>query len=311
MLVSLLAPATLAQDKEKEKDKNKSTSEEIIIKRKSDKDAKVVIEIKGDEVLINGKPAEEFEDDNIIVRKGKGVRVIAPVSPFRSQGGAYSFNDNGHYFYSFGNTALLGVVTQNDDKGARITEVSKESAAEKAGLKKGDVITKIDDEVIEGPNDLLKVVRKHKPEEKVKVVYLRDGKENTVTVTLGKRGQFDLGQFHFEAPNLNLNLNEGQWPHVFSFSNRPRLGIKAQDTEDGKGVKVIGIDDESAAQKAGLQKDDIITEFDGKTVNSTDELSAAAREAKEKASVKVKIERKGKAQTLEIKTPRKLKTANL
>lgn len=310
MLVSLIAPATQAQDNDKEKEKNKSYSEEIIIKKKNDQNARVVIEIKGDEVLVNGKPAEEFEDDNISIRKRKGVTIINP-SPFRIQGGPYSAYSEGPNFFYTTNAAYLGVFTQKDAKGARIMEVKKESPAEKAGLKKGDVITKIDNNEIDNHNELSKVIAKYKPEDKVKLVYLRDGKENTITVTLGKRNAFDLGQFNFDIPGLDLHFRDGQFPNVYAFGNRPRLGIKAQDTEDGKGVKVIGIDDEPAADKAGLKENDIITEFDGKTVNSTDELSAAAREAREKASVKVKVERNGKAQTLEIKTPRKLKTANL
>ena len=76
-------------------------------------------------------------------------------------------------------------------------------------------------------------------------------------------------------------------------------------------MKVLDVDDESAAEKAGIKKDDVITEFDGKKVNSTDELASAARESKEKPAVKVTFNRDGKSQSVEIKTPKKLKTANL
>ena len=92
---------------------------------------------------------------------------------------------------------------------------------------------------------------------------------------------------------------------------RPRLGIKAQDTEDGKGVKVIDVANESLADKAGIKEGDIITEFDGKAINSADELVEVAQESREKSSVKLQIVRDGKSQSVEIKTPKKLKTANL
>ncbi|HXO75999.1 MAG TPA: hypothetical protein VN824_12200, partial [Puia sp.] len=49
--------------------------DEIIIKRKSDKDAKVTVEIKNGEVLIDGKPASDYQDDDISVRKRK-IRVM-------------------------------------------------------------------------------------------------------------------------------------------------------------------------------------------------------------------------------------------
>ena len=91
----------------------------------------------------------------------------------------------------------------------------------------------------------------------------------------------------------------------------PKLGIKAQDTEEGKGVKVLDVADESLAEKAGIKEGDIITEFDGKTINSADDLAEAAQDAREKSSMKVQLTRDGKSQTIEIKIPKKLKTANL
>ena len=53
----------------------------------------------------------------------------------------------------------------------------------------------------------------------------------------------------------------------------PKLGISVQDTDDGKGVKVIEVDEESNAAKAGVKENDIITNFNGKEVNSADEVA--------------------------------------
>lgn len=306
-LLVLLAQPTLAQDKEKSKDKSKN--EEIIIKRKTDKDTKVTIEIKGDEVLVNGKPADEYEDENISISKHRGYSIVTPRTPFRAQGGTWSYNGNDLLGEEL---AFLGVTTDDDDKGARIEQVTDESAAEKAGLKKGDIITKIDDSKIETPDQLTKAIRKHKPQEKATITYLRDGKEQKTTATLGNRRTMVRDMI---APRINANpnfdLNFEGLGRTYSYNARPRLGVKAQDTEEGKGVKVIGIDDESIAEKAGLKEGDVITEFDGKSINDTDDLSKAARESREKSSVTVKYSRDGKAQTAELKTPKKLKTTNL
>jgi serine protease Do len=321
-LALLLCQPLAAQDnKDKDKDKNKEKSkitdnEELIIKKKGDKDAKVTIEIKGDEITVNGKPLEDFDDDNIVIKKGRTI-IYGPGashSPFTGQGGSLNFDNHSDIFND--NDAFLGVVTDNDDRGARIEEVTDNSAADKAGLKKGDVITKIDETKIEDPEGLTKTIRKHKPEDKIEVTYYRDGKTNKAEVTLGKRKgrtfllqdrQFDMPNFNFDWKD-NDNFNRS---YSYSYNGKPRLGIKAQDTEDGKGVKVLGVDDESAAEKAGLKEDDVITEFDGKKVNSTDELASAARESKDKPAVKITFNRDGKSQTVEIKTPKKLKTANL
>jgi serine protease Do len=56
---------------------------------------------------------------------------------------------------------------------------------------------------------------------------------------------------------------------------------------------------------------DIITQFEGKEVNSAETLANLARENKEKYSLKLKLNRDGKYQEVEVKIPRKLKTANL
>lgn len=314
-LLALLAQPTFAQDKEKDKDKDKekekSKNEHIIISRKSDKDTKVTIEIKGNEVLVNGKPADEFEDENIKISKQRGYSIVTPRTPFRSQSGSWSFNGNE---FNMGDYAFLGVVTEDHEKGVKIESVTDESAAEKGGLKTGDVITKVDENVINKPEDLTKAIRKHKPDEKATITYLRDGKEQKATVTLGKRNGLlysDLAPRVNVNPNFDLNFDNGAFNRTYSYSGRARLGVKAQDTEDGKGVKVIGIDEESIAEKAGLKEGDVITEFDGKAVNDTDALSKAARESREKSSVTVKYNRDGKAQTAELKTPKKLKTTNL
>jgi serine protease Do len=318
-LTLLLCQPLAAQDKEKDKDKDKgknkiSDNEDIIIKRKGDKDTKITIEIKGDDIMVNGKPLDEFIDENIVIHKGKENLFYAPHSPFRGQGGTLSFGDD-HTFLR--QSPVLGVYTEKDKdvKGAIIQKVTEGSAADKAGLKENDVIKKIDDEVIDSPEDLSKVIGKHKPEEKISITYERGGKSNKTEATLGKRKGQTLalrGAPQFEMPNFNFDWKDGDFsPRMYSYGGKPRLGIKAQDTEDGKGVKVLSVDDESAAEKAGIQDEDVITEFDGKKVNTAEELANAAKEAKDKPAVKITFNRNGKSQTVEVKTPKKLKTATL
>jgi serine protease Do len=209
--------------------------------------------------------------------------------------------------------AFLGVSTEEDDKGARIKNVTDNSAAEKAGLKEDDVIIRVDDTKIENQDQLSKAITKHKPEDKVTIVYLRDGKEQKVTVPLGKTSFAETFTAPKIAPVPEMNFN---WDHngnnqLYYYPGRGRIGIKAQDTEDGKGVKVLDVSDESLAEKAGLKEGDIITEFDGKSINSADELADAARGSKDKNSIPLKFTRDGKAQSAEIKIPKKLKTTNL
>ena len=315
-LTLLLSQPLAAQDKEKDKEKNEkgkiTNNDEIIIKRKGDKDTKLTIEIKGDDITVNGKPLAEFNDEDIVVRKQRSL--YAPHSPFRGQSGALSFGGDNDFFNK---GALLGVYTEKDKdvKGAIINKVTEGSAADKAGLKENDVIKKIDNEDIDSPEELSKIIAKHKPEDKITITYERAGKSNKTEATLDKKRAQALtlrGIPQMDIPNFNFDWKDNEWgPHTFSYNAKPRLGIKAQDTEDGKGAKVLDVDEESAAEKAGIKEDDIITEFDGKKVTSAEELASAARDAKDKAAVKITFNRNGKSQTVEVKTPKKLKTATL
>jgi putative serine protease PepD len=69
-------------------------------------------------------------------------------------------------------------------EGAQIQEITNGSAAGSAGLEGGDVITKIDDTMITGPDSLVATIRSYRPGDEVKVTYVRDGDEQTTTLTL-------------------------------------------------------------------------------------------------------------------------------
>ena len=89
----------------------------------------------------------------------------------------------------YGDNAWFGIVPTFDDnpKGFKIAGTSPGSPAEKAGLKKDDIISKIDDKPIKNLRDIMYVIREHKPGDTVKVIILRDDKEMTIDVTLTKR----------------------------------------------------------------------------------------------------------------------------
>jgi putative serine protease PepD len=70
-------------------------------------------------------------------------------------------------------------------QGAQLRSIENGGAADKAGLKVGDVITKVDDEVIDGSESLVATIRGHRPGNSVQITYLRDGKSHTVSTDLG------------------------------------------------------------------------------------------------------------------------------
>jgi serine protease Do len=182
------------------------------------------------------------------------------------------------------------------------------------GLQLGDIITKVDEDEVSESRGLSKVIGAHEAGDKVTITYLREGKEQKVTGELGKAKDLTvepMDLYKFEMPDMK-EFQQGNWPKAFEvFGNNLKFGIRAQDAEDGKGVKVLDVDDESTAAKAGIKEGDIITRFDGKDINSVTALTDAAHAAKEKVSVKATIVRAGKAQEVDVKVPRRLRTADL
>jgi hypothetical protein len=82
-----------------------------------------------------------------------------------------------------------------DGKGVLVSEVVKDSPAEKAGLKAGDIVTKVNDKEIENAADLTNTIRSYDPETKVSVSVIRDGKKKNLEATLGESENSFMYQF--------------------------------------------------------------------------------------------------------------------
>jgi len=310
--------------------------DEIIIKRKDkNKDGKVTVEIKDDQVFVDGKPIDDFVDDEIAIKIRSPRRFRLNTSPFIQDGTWTPEGDEGG-----AERAFLGVAAEGSAAGAKLIKVSDNSPAENAGLKPGDVITKINNKEVFDHEQLVKAISAYKPNDKITVHYTRNGKKNKADISLAgtrisrNRTFRGFGPDAPEAPDApvapelpedmdappippipphayNFKWDNDDFDHVFKFKGKPRLGIKAQDTEDGKGVVVLDVDHDSPADKAGLKEADVITSFDGKPIGSVEELSKLSREAGEKSPLKMEVNRKGKTQNIDIKIPKKLRTTTL
>jgi serine protease Do len=330
--------------------KNQKESQEIIIRKKGDKDTKLTVEIADGKVMINGKPLAEFNEDGVtinnrkmIVRDGNKVMmdINGKMTDLNDLTKTFNldrmkdidFNFDDHDFAWGGDTkeyTYLGVSTTKADDGVKVTNVTKDSPADKAGIQKDDVIYKIDDTKIDETSALSEAIRAKKDGEKVKVYYLRDGKKKDAKATLSTTKSVLSRSFTYTGPdgiksltfprtprtpgaprvygngNFNSDFNDVQ-----IFSRRQKLGLKIQDTEEGTGVKVLDVEAASAAATAGLMKDDVITEIGGVKVTNTDEARTQLQENKDKNTYAVKAKRNGSEMNFTIKIPKNLKTANL
>ena len=317
-------------------------SQEIIIQKKGEKDATVNIQFKDGKVFINGKALIEFNDDAITIKNrtfkfkeiekdfegfGRNMEDFGKEMELAFADGKFKGN------FSMGGT-FLGVTTSKNDIGAKVEEVVKGSAAEKSGLKKDDIITKIENKKIAGPEELADIIGNMEPKKEVKIYYNRAGKDKTTKAVLQERKESESRSFSFSTPdrvvkgyalpkaprapsipgivispdNFDGNIEiDGN----FNIPGRPKLGLKIQDMEEGKGVKVLEVEEGSAAEKAGLKKDDIITEIGGIKIYNTDEAREQLFENTGKPSYSIEAKRNNTDMKFEIKIPKKLKTANL
>ena len=294
-------------------------SEEIVIRKNGDKDKKMTIEIDGNDITVNGKPLSDYHGGDVTVIRRDFKNRRSDNSLFAPHG--YLFMQD---FDNAKPHTFLGVVTDKTDDGVKITQVEKGSAAEKAGLSSGDIITKLDDKKIASPQDLADAVRAHKPGDEVKLDYLRDSKKKDTKAKLGetkamaraysfnRSPDMDGNDFNFKMPPMPKAYNMPNRNFNFFYdSDRPKLGLKIEDTEKGDGVKVLSVEDGSAADKAGIKKDDIITELNGEKVNDVNDASQQLRESTDNPNVKIKVMRNNSEMNFEAKIPKKLNSADL
>ncbi|WP_460759993.1 PDZ domain-containing protein [Niabella terrae] len=326
LLATVFLPAFLGAQEAKEHQE----AERIIITRKGNTDEKLNITVDGDKITVNGKPATDDEDATVNVRRMK----IKDLDNFSAWPAPDARDGAWQGINRAPNKAMLGVLTGPDDKGARITQVTSGTAAEKAGLKTDDIITQVDDSGIGSPRELAEALKDKKPGDKVKITYLRDGKTQTTTAALTEwkgpqdfgfngdvqrfnDGNFDLRELLGDLPGGPLNngqmrryrLDAPNWFH--SDDSGPRLGLRVQDDAEGKGIKVLKVESGSDAEKAGLEVGDLVREVNCKAVSTTEALQEQLAEAKAGDTLKLGIRRQDKDRQITVELSRKLKTADL
>ncbi|MDH4239678.1 MAG: Do family serine endopeptidase [Phycisphaerae bacterium] len=163
-----------------------------------------------------------------------------------------------------------------DAKGVAVTEVIGDSAADKAGLKRYDVIVDLDGKPVENGNEFLNRVAMLRPGTKVKIVILRDGKRKTLTAELEKRPS--QGQMPGAEPETSQKLG-------FTVKNLTDEYAERLGFEGLSGVVVISVESNSQADKKGLTAGMLIMELNREPVKNTKEFDEAIQKARKDKSV--------------------------
>ena len=224
----------------------------------------------------------------------------------------------------------MGRYQMNQVRGVGVTRIVKDSPAEKAGLRKVDVVLRIDGENITSVRKLNRIVSELAPDQSVKISVSRGGSEQEVTATIGKRsntsfaGDLFRGQprvwkwegmepreWKFEGP-LRDRLLENNGDLTFMLSNSRRIGVSTMELTrqladyfgiaGGKGALVTSVTDDGPAAKAGVRAGDVITAVDGEAIDSPGDISRVINRKKE-GDVTLTVIRNKAQQTIRV-TPR-------
>jgi S1-C subfamily serine protease len=195
-------------------------------------------------------------------------------------------------------------------KGVLIRDVVDDSPADDAGVEQEDVIIEFDGKSVRSTSQFTKLVRATSPGEEVVLTLIRDGKEKTLTVVLGKlpKGEdylrFGPDDFLGEAKKLK--------PHAYSLTyfSGGRIGVKVQDlteqlaeyfgVEDAEAVLITEVEEDMPAHEAGLKAGDVVVEADGQEVDDTEDLRGIISEKEEGEKVKIKVLRDRNLMTFEV-----------
>jgi Do/DeqQ family serine protease len=152
--------------------------------------------------------------------------------------------------------------------GALVNAVQPDSPAEKAGVRRGDVITAIDGDAVKDGNELRNHVAQSLPGSTVTLTLVRDGKEQTVAATLGELGTEGRTAHRGNSPGEASGFGMSVEP--LTAERARQLGVRASS-----GVIVTAVQPSSRAADAGLRSGDVISEVDGKPVSAADALRSA------------------------------------
>ena len=244
-----------------------------------------------------------------------------------------------------GGGARLGVVLEDvgaddvsrlklaEERGALVKEVVKGSAAEKAGLKDGDVILSYQGERVASAAQFRRLVRETPAGRRVTIEAIRGGALQRLSASLEPSDDHELTlgdeSFRFDVPvppippvpplpPLDRLFEEGDRGRRFSFRDRivearpGRLGLSYQELSgqlaryfkvDDGALLVTEVETDGPAARAGLRAGDVIVKFNGKAVTDGGDLRRTLGEAPSGTDVTVTVQRDGRPVDVKV-TPR-------
>jgi len=186
-------------------------------------------------------------------------------------------------------------------EGALVPQVVAGSAADRAGIKPGDVIVSIDGKAVHKAHDLPIRVARHAPGDKVKIGLIRDGKLKVITVKVEAMGDDETASSnHPRSDNAKIRL--GMVVDNLTSDLAARLQTRVK-----KGIVVQRLQRGMPAARAGIQRGDVIYRINGKDVANVSEFSKLAKHFKSGDVLRIMLDRHGDQVFALVKLPKKRK----
>jgi serine protease Do len=181
--------------------------------------------------------------------------------------------------------SLVDSFKLKNTHGALVSDVEPGAPAAKAGLKAGDVITKIDGKPLEDANALTLAVTSMAPGTKVTLEVQRDGDTKEITATTTQRpGSKKDSEELLSDNNDDTGVLNGVGVADLDNETREQLNVPSRT----KGAVITSVDPDSPSARAGLRQGDVILEINKKPVHSAqDAIDLTSKTETKKTLVKV------------------------
>ena len=185
-----------------------------------------------------------------------------------------------------------------EPRGALVAEVHPDTPAEKAGLKREDIIIEYNGQPIKEMNELPRLVAGTPPGTKTTVKVLREGKEKTFPLTVTELKEERFGKEAAEQPSEENTIG------LMVEDLDPRMARRF-DLKESKGVVVVEVAPGSSASEAGLRRGDIILEVGGKAIPDAKTFQKVLAEQPKKSFARFLVKREGRTLIVAVEIPDK------
>jgi len=195
-------------------------------------------------------------------------------------------------------TAELGTkFGVNEGEGVLVNEVFENDPAARAGMKPGDIITKLDGKTVDTPNLLSRLIAGLEPGATTHIEVVRDGKRQILSVALTEQRENAVVA---SVPPSRSDVKLGIDVQDLSVELAEKFKLK-----DAKGVLIAKVDQGSIAQAEGLREGDLIKEVNRSEVSSVGEFTAAVTRVKRGETILLRVLRESRAFYVVLKTTEK------